>query len=132
MVSILVFLDDAHRLSASGAATLAGLMAFQSLFSWMTLIGAARMRAYRRTPKGFQSLFSWMTLIGGQKEGTQGARNRFQSLFSWMTLIGQARNERLWETDWVSILVFLDDAHRPRARMCLPSRSARFNPCFLG
>jgi len=37
---------------------------FQSLFSWMTLIGAAPMAVMPRPTYMFQSLFSWMTLIG--------------------------------------------------------------------
>jgi len=39
--------------------------------------------------KRFQSLFSWMTLIGTQAAGAHEVVNvKFQSLFSWMTLIG--------------------------------------------
>jgi len=38
--------------------------------------------------KGFQSLFSWMTLIGSIQELGAAAAGVFQSLFSWMTLIG--------------------------------------------
>ena len=116
-VSILVFLDDAHR-PRFWAALGRYVTAFQSLFSWMTLIGVIIDEASALEPEMFQSLFSWMTLIGLRPARLGRDVETFQSLFSWMTLIGQARNERLWETDWVSILVFLDDAHRLRTSAC--------------
>jgi len=86
-VSILVFLDDAHRREGPYRRAQLRVM-FQSLFSWMTLIGGALVSfggrrsevsilvflddAHRletcsrlgRRENGFQSLFSWMTLIG--------------------------------------------------------------------
>ncbi len=160
-VSILVFLDDAHRpvnvcgwistarvfQSLFSWMTLIGFgrgeiapaprQQFQSLFSWMTLIGPARDRGSSWVASGFQSLFSWMTLIGVVAQGFAGpadlgfqslfswmtligisaalaspASAMFQSLFSWMTLIGPARSARRPGGRGVSILVFLDDAHR--------------------
>jgi len=60
-VSILVFLDDAHRRSWSATA--------------------------RRSDRWFQSLFSWMTLIDVVVLDDWGLLEVFQSLFSWMTLI---------------------------------------------
>ena len=83
LVSILVFLDDAHRL----------LDAWPRHFS----------------PKRFQSLFSWMTLIGHPPTTrTAPAVLVFQSLFSWMTLIGSLSMSNI------------------------DPRGSSFNPCFLG
>jgi len=62
-VSILVFLDDAHRRSHVIHSFPLG-EAFQSLFSWMTLIGTLGLKDGEDTWEMFQSLFSWMTLIG--------------------------------------------------------------------
>jgi len=79
----------------------------------MTLIGAAKLPLSVHPHMLFQSLFSWMTLIGRffRPEGVRG-QSRFQSLFSWMTLIG-AEVDLVGNTEGrVSILVFLDDAHR--------------------
>ena len=87
---------------------------FQSLFSWMTLIGSRSPAGSRRPFIGFQSLFSWMTLIGhvGLRVVSRNVKDRFQSLFSWMTLIGAAGPVEARPERSVSILVFLDDAHR--------------------
>ena len=56
----------------------------------------------------------------------------FQSLFSWMTLIGLFTDQFMYMCQDVSILVFLDDAHRPHAQRLVPSLTRGFNPCFLG
>ena len=105
---------------------------FQSLFSWMTLIGSLRTNNCERpvyvsilvflddahrpdhgSPGTddswrFQSLFSWMTLIGAGFSAQKKAPEKFQSLFSWMTLIGVATCRGMYTDGW------------------------SFNPCFLG
>ena len=63
-VSILVLVDVALELDAYGG-TMTGLVGFQSLFSWMSLLNSA----YRFTLNPFfvfQSLFSWMSLLNRQ------------------------------------------------------------------
>ena len=84
---------------------------FQSLFSWMTLIGYHQLMP-EFIHGWFQSLFSWMTLIGDLAAVGYDAGEVFQSLFSWMTLIGGCLPDFLPGDGAVSILVFLDDAHR--------------------
>ena len=81
----------------------------------------------------FQSLFSWMTLIGRLCMSAEGSgTNEFQSLFSWMTLIGRRPVDASGEQCDVSILVFLDDAHRPVVARDRSATVFCFNPCFLG
>jgi len=58
----------------------------------MTLIGQIGGDEMLGAIAGFQSLFSWMTLIGILAVYSGPGHAPFQSLFSWMTLIGPRSN----------------------------------------
>ena len=74
-----------------------------------------------------------MTLIGDVDTLRRWLENyQFQSLFSWMTLIGLEGISRGPTPEEVSILVFLDDAHRHLRSNRMPWSPSSFNPCFLG
>ena len=80
----------------------------------------------------FQSLFSWMTLIGTMPSEEQDARTQVSILVflddahrqSTLVIVGLAIG--------VSILVFLDDAHRRGVQADGSHVESSFNPCFLG
>ena len=96
-VSILVLVDEGHRLGFAAAG--GGVFSlFQSLFSWMKVIGILTGSLTSCRVLEFQSLFSWMKVIGPADHSylTNGALG-FQSLFSWMKVIG--RDGRGGETD---------------------------------
>ncbi len=81
----------------------------------------------------FQSLFSWITLLGWTAADLIEVTDAmFQSLFSWITLLGRRCLDRAAGRVVVSILVLLDHAPRRRRRRPRDSRSRCFNPCSLG
>ena len=124
-VSILVFLDDAHRpLPTARTRTLA-----VSILVFLDDAHRHRVHPSRCVLCMFQSLFSWMTLIGLTPSHEVIHAARFQSLFSWMTLIGTAPSSA-GIVHSVSILVFLDDAHRQSARSRTSDLRARFQSLF--
>ena len=106
-VSILVFLDDAHRPRCRTQA-MDRHSGFQSLFSWMTLIG---MRAHELV-----AMLEWVSILVFLDDAH---RPRAASLL------------RIRHGE-VSILVFLDDAHRPSMPASGTITGSCFNPCFLG
>ena len=111
-VSILVFMDLGHRLLNRVRSSPALASMFQSLFSWISVIGTAIRHRDMRYSRVFQSLFSWISVIGrargvGRLEPKRvsilvfmdlGHRHDFatpwrldrgfQSLFSWISVIG--------------------------------------------
>ena len=94
-VSILVLLDEGHRPRKESDALANPGKVFQSLFSWMRVTGKVGERRHRgKTSKSvFQSLFSWMRVTG-------------------CPLMTRPLDSSAWKG--VSILVLLDEGHRPR------------------
>jgi len=98
----------------------------------MTLIGAPHV-VHEDGPGRFQSLFSWMTLIGGEwyyLVGDDGS-------VSILVFLDDAHRHLIPRSEMadeirVSILVFLDDAHRRSNARRVENALSRFNPCFLG
>ena len=114
-------------------------LGFQSLFSWISVIGRSAIAVRRtsitrfnpcfhgsRSSAGnrrqldrarqdmFQSLFSWISVIGSRRCSPREATMGFQSLFSWISVIGSWTCEAPERPDHhVSILVFMDLGHRP-------------------
>ena len=82
------------------------------MFSWMLLMARADVARRTAAAEMFQSLFSWMLLIGSWPSTSTSRASRFQSLFSWMCSVGHARLRPTWLMT-VSILVLVDVAHRP-------------------
>ena len=114
IVSILVFMDLGHRPASAELAT-CPLMGFQSLFSWISVIGE-RCSASRFESHGFQSLFSWISVIGIYSLPAAAMRVRV-SILVFMDL-GHRRSPQhvpLSQAE-VSILVFMDLGHRQYAR----------------
>ena len=130
-VSILVVLDQSARQCAAAPACFPYL--FQSLLSWISLLGCPDILHAQTVFVAFQSLLSWISLLGSralsgcctlgwvsilvvldqsarQVSGllNAGDRFRFQSLLSWISLLGP---------------------HIEFFRVC---SVAGFNPCCLG
>ena len=63
-VSILVFMDLGHRRICDSIHDLLSQM-FQSLFSWISVIGPSVKLIAVLCLRMFQSLFSWISVIGG-------------------------------------------------------------------
>ena len=127
---------------SASSATYAALLAdaegrkFQSLLSWISLIGSTAERA-NGSPSMFQSLLSWISLIGCSSPPSHKADRLcfnpccrgsassaavsglisfpqavFQSLLSWISLIGAGSLDGHHRTRNVSILVVVDQPHR--------------------
>ena len=120
---------------------------FQSLFSWMRVTGQRPPADHRATGRSrwvVQSLFSWMRVTGPRdvrpRPRSLPTSRGFQSLFSWMNIFrvhtGRVTvSHRTPQAQAVSILVLLDEGHRPPQGPVphwFGDGGRGFNPCSLG
>ena len=131
-VSILVVLDQAARHGTCTAADVRRC-GFQSLLSWIRLLGQSRRTSLARTASGFNPCCLGSGCSASGLRYSVMVHARFQSLLSWIRLLGRRGHRDVVAAARVSILVVLDQAARPSHAIAPRRRHRRgFNPCCLG